>query len=355
VWVINNPMTAEQSPVSSSNPANFLALLSNSGTVLSGPSGYANTATTADFTLPRGLAIDLNGNAWLPNDSTVAGKTTTGPPNSNLIFEVTPSGTVTSIQTGTTAGTALEQPYGVAIDKLNNVWFASTTLKQVGEIADGASSVTFPATGKNTTGTTPSVVAVDTNGNIWVTATGTTASVSYIVNPLNGLPNAGTSTQVTSLGTVPIDTPFGLALDANNNAWIANESGTLRYILNMDSSGDILQQCSSGKLTTPRYMALDGAGNVWVTNLTAAPTGSIFEFSSTCQLLSGSTGFGAGTSSLISDPRSVAIDGSGNVWVTNNVTGASGSTTVVEIVGAAVPTVTPLALALKENKVGQRP
>jgi hypothetical protein len=355
-WIIDNPMTLGGSPVSATNPANFVSVLSNDGTVLSGASGYANTsnATSSDFTYPRGLAIDLNGNAWIANDSTIAARASTGPADSNLIFEISPSGAVSSIQTGTTAGTALEGPYAVAIDSLNNVWFTSTTLKKVGKIGNGDLSVTLPATGTNTTGATPSGIAVDTNGNIWVTGTATAAAgggVSYIVNPLNGLSGAGASTLFSAS---PINTPYGVAIDANNNAWIGNES-TPAVVLNMNSSGTVLQQCSGGDLTTPRYLAVDGAGNVWVTNLKAAPAGYMVEFSSTCQVLSGSTGFGGGTGSLISDPRSVAIDSSGNVWVANNVTGTSASTTVVEIVGAAAPTVTPLALALKNNKVGQRP
>jgi hypothetical protein len=52
----------------------------------------------------------------------------------------------------------------------------------------------------------------------------------------------------------------------------------------------------------------------------------------------------------MSSPFSLAIDGSGNVWVSNN-TGNS----VTEIVGAAAPVVTPLALAVKNNTLGKRP
>jgi hypothetical protein len=46
----------------------------------------------------------------------------------------------------------------------------------------------------------------------------------------------------------------------------------------------------------------------------------------------------------------VAIDGSGDVWV-GNFTGSS----VTEYVGAAAPTVTPLAVAVKTNALGARP
>jgi hypothetical protein len=46
----------------------------------------------------------------------------------------------------------------------------------------------------------------------------------------------------------------------------------------------------------------------------------------------------------------LAIDGSGDVWVTNN-----GNSTVSEFIGAAVPVVTPLAVGVKNNTLGTRP
>ena len=57
------------------------------------------------------------------------------------------------------------------------------------------------------------------------------------------------------------------------------------------------------------------------------------------------------------DPLNVAIDPSGNIWITNytggTVTNSTGS--VVEIIGTAAPVVTPLSAAAGGSLLGQKP
>jgi hypothetical protein len=50
----------------------------------------------------------------------------------------------------------------------------------------------------------------------------------------------------------------------------------------------------------------------------------------------------------------VTLDPSGNVWVANNTTGTTANS-IFEIVGSGAPTVTPIALSLKNGTVGQKP
>jgi hypothetical protein len=52
----------------------------------------------------------------------------------------------------------------------------------------------------------------------------------------------------------------------------------------------------------------------------------------------------------MASPAAIAIDGSGNVWVTN-----TGDSSLTEFVGAAAPVVTPLAAAVKNNNQGGQP
>ncbi len=354
VWVINNPFTpSSTTPSNPSSGGNFVAELSNNGTLLSPTAGYLASSPT--FTYPRGIAVDLNDTAWISNDGTVTGLTSTnvtvGPANSNLLFSITSSGVTGSVQTGTTSGTALDQPYGIAVDASNNVYFSSQALQQVGVLASGASSVTFPAAGTSTTTATPFPPAVDTSGNIWAVGDSSTGGVSYTVSPLGGSSSAGMTTTITKS---PLNGAlYSVAIDGSNNAWV----DTATKLVNVTSSGTEKETCSSSTtLTAGRFLAVDGAGNIWISNL--KNPGWVVEFSPTCTLLSGSTGLGAGSASqasLMQNPRSLAVDSSGNVWVANNLTGASGSTTIVEIVGVAAPTITPVALALKQQKVGQRP
>ena len=80
---------------------------------------------------------------------------------------------------------------------------------------------------------------------------------------------------------------------------------------------------------------------MWVAN--SAASSGVTELSNSGAVLSPSVGFAA---SKLFNPYGVAIDGSGNVWLTN----LGGN--VNELVGAAVPVVTPLALGVKNNTLG---
>jgi hypothetical protein len=56
------------------------------------------------------------------------------------------------------------------------------------------------------------------------------------------------------------------------------------------------------------------------------------------------------TGAQIDEPDGIAIDGSGDVWVTNVA-----DSVLVEFVGAAAPVVTPMVAAVKGNTLGARP
>jgi hypothetical protein len=53
--------------------------------------------------------------------------------------------------------------------------------------------------------------------------------------------------------------------------------------------------------------------------------------------------------SLANPARSVAVDGSGNIWV------LLGDNTMTEYMGLATPAVTPLSAAVKGKKLGSEP
>jgi hypothetical protein len=60
--------------------------------------------------------------------------------------------------------------------------------------------------------------------------------------------------------------------------------------------------------------------------------------------MTSTNGYGYGT--VINGPTGIAIDGSGDVWLANN-TGNS----VVEIVGAGAPTITPIVASINATGV----
>jgi hypothetical protein len=105
-------------------------------------------------------------------------------------------------------------------------------------------------------------------------------------------------------------------------------------------------------MTQPNAITIDGAGNAWVKGL-GPNTGNytITEFSNAGAVLSGPNGF------FSTSAGGIAIDESGDVWTNYAAVSALVSTQwyVEEIVGAATPVVTPLALGVKNNALGTRP
>lgn len=82
---------------------------------------------------------------------------------------------------------------------------------------------------------------------------------------------------------------------------------------------------------------------MWVGGFTSK---NIVEFSNSGAVLSGPVGYRSGDRSAV---EGIAVDGSGNVWATSD------SSSVSEIVGAAVPVVTPIAVGVTTNMLGTRP
>jgi sugar lactone lactonase YvrE len=150
----------------------------------------------------------------------------------------------------------------------------------------------------------PAGVAVDAEGNLWVTG-GYEDRVVKFSSQGEYLLQAG------SPGTGPgqLSNPGGIAADAEGNVWVADSDNS--RIQQFDSEGNFVQQFGSwgtgtGKLSDPTGIAIDPEGDIWV-----ADTGNnrIQEFSS-----AGSFIRQAGSGEL-SSPVGLGVDPEGDIWV----------------------------------------
>ncbi len=160
----------------------------------------------------------------------------------------------------------------------------------------------------------PRGMAVDASGNVWVVSN----AISNVmkISPL-GVP---IGTYTTGLAG-----PTGVAIAPNGNVWITNigteiSPGVYTYnnsVTALSSSGSsVYSEITGGGITGPNWIAIDGTGNVWVTN-TGNTTPSISE-------ITGSTGVAKSpvttgdTGGGLSVPNYIAADTSGNIWVSNS-------------------------------------
>jgi hypothetical protein len=115
-----------------------------------------------------------------------------------------------------------------------------------------------------------------------------------------------------SRGNGPSQT--AIAIDGQGNVWTANNfttsDNTASSVSELASNGAILSGpagYTGGGLNVPSWIAIDPSGNAWLTNMYSA---GLIKLSNTGTPLSGSTGFPTSSPATLG----LAIDGFGNVW-----------------------------------------
>jgi hypothetical protein len=324
--------------------------------------------TGAGLNGPTGLGIDSVGNVWVSNYYALPSKfSPTGAP----------------LFSGGTPSAGLTNSYSIAIDLQNNAWVPyessdSSVNKGLGSVA------VFNSAGQSIAGTSgysaggllyPIAIAFDTKGTAWIVDYGN--SHITLLSP-TGQPLSGATGYTASSFAFPV----AIAIDANQDAWIANLGDTTLTNLSADGTkssfvsccnapaglaidqkgyiwaanyyGDSVSQISSsgavissgytgGGLVHPQGLAIDGAGNVWVANYRSDPNTHLTSLtelagsnaSAPGKVLSPASGWG--TDAGLLEAFALAVDASGNLWVTN-----FGSNTLTQFVGVAPPVKTPL-------------
>jgi hypothetical protein len=200
---------------------------------------------------------------------------------------------------------------------------------------------------------------------------------------------AGTGLQIGQVFTAAMASPYGVAIDKNNGVWIADASYSsnspgfngLTYLAAPSNSSSGLIPSSAyivnGTLTPTgspsqgsvqresTYDEVDGNNNVWVASqgIAAIAEASYNPTTNTITYLTPATNLGF--THTQSSTYGIAIDPSGNVWLTNTgatatYTGQAGSlipigASMTVVVGAAGPVVTPLSERVASNTLGQKP
>lgn len=261
----------------------------------------------------------LNGTQTV-NSANATSFTVTGASSFN---EPAGSATGTATMSTTTPGAV---PAGVnvahgAIDSSGDLWVTSEYPGDTIARITPTGATVFPTI---TTVQQPEFPAIDRSGNAWI-AVQQTASQIYIISPTGGqtvLTSASTGAELTST--------FGAAVDGNGNVWFANRCGN--YGNCGTTAGENSLVLINGGVSTP------GTANTAISPPTNYVPQAQYPATATT------------ATNILYGSLNLAIDPSGNLWVTN-YTGNS----VVELVGAAAPVATPLSVAAANNQLGQKP
>ena len=320
-------------------------------TTLAGTTGSSGstdgTGSAARFTNPNGVAMDASGNVYVADW------------NNHTIRKITPAGVVTTLagtagSSGSTDGTGsaarFNRPFGVVLDASGNMYVAEQsnhTIRKITPTGVVVASTTTLAGTAGSTGTTdgtgsaarfnnPRGVATDASGNVYVADylnhTIRKITSAGVVTTLAGTAGSSGSTDATG-SAARFNGPGGVALDASGNVYVTdNNNHTIRKITpagvvttlagRAGSRGSTDATGNAARFDNPNGVATDASGNVYVADylnhtirkITSA--GVVTTLAGTAGS-SGSTD-ATGSAARFNGPGGVALDASGNVYVTDN-------------------------------------
>jgi sugar lactone lactonase YvrE len=311
-----------------------------------GSTGATGSTSAADslasFNAPTGVAVDASGNVYVADYG------------NNEIRKISITGTVTTIAGNGTQGSlngngstaTFNGPTSLALDPAGNIYVADDNNNQIRKITPAGLVSTLA--GSDSTGAVdgigaaayffgPSGVACDAQGNVYVadagnnlirmiTPAGSVTTISGNINP--GAANG-------ALLSATFNNPSGLAVDKSGNIYVADMLNNLvRKISGGQVStlaGDVDTTASINGLGTaaafyfPNSIAVDASGNTYVTEYVTDlirkidPSGNVTTFAG-----NGNAGQAdsTGTASSFNGPSGVAIDANGNLYIAdtyNNV------------------------------------
>ena len=319
--------------------------------VVSTIAGLANQLGSADgagsaarFCDPAGTAIDAAGNLYVADYGNF------------LVRKITPAGVVTTLAgfagngstDGTGPGARFLWPFYLAVDGAGSVYVSDTDNRIIRKIArDGGVTTLAGLAGSNgsTDGTgsaarfsQPEGIAVDGAGNVYVADYGYSTirkiTADGTVSTFAGLAGSGGSAD--GLGSAArFQNPRGAALDSAGNLYVADSmNNTIRKITPAglvstfagaagNEAGSADGTGSAARFNQPKGLAVDSAGNVYVadngnnTIRQITPGGVVTTLAGSA----GSSGTADGTGSVarFNGPWGLAVDTAGNVFVADNV------------------------------------
>jgi len=205
-------------------------------------------------------------------------------------------------------GGGMKTMISMAVDAMGNVWSTSSDsyVSDVTEISSAGVFLSGPGGYSPGLSADAGPMAIDTLGNVWIGNGSNSGGGSLIELSANG------TVLLTAKGIVINPSsgynglfPAGLAIDANNNIWVANRIANI--VDEFSSSGQLLSGptgFTGGGINTPDQLAINPSGDVWVANNSGS---SVSELSSSGAPLGPSTGIPV-------PAAAVAIDHQGNVW-----------------------------------------
>ena len=376
-----------------SAPPVISALTPNSA--LAGGPAFSLTVTGSGFT--AGAVVEWNGNSLTTSDSGANQLTAAVPasliaspggayvtvqvngvPSNIFTFVITSAnglgGIIITVAGGAGTGTvsfsgdggpataaALEFPAGVAVDASGNIYIADTFNNRIRKVSVGGIITTVAGNGNqgfsgdggpatSASLSKPIGVAVDVSGNLYISDQYNNrirrVSTSGIITTVAGSGNVGVVNSTVTGGfggdggpatSALLNFPWGVAVDASGNLFIADGGGNDR-VRKVSANGIITTVAGNGTygfsgdggpatsalLAAPWGVAVDASGNLYISDaanndLRKVSSDGIITTIAGNQTAGFSGDGGPATAAELSNPFGIAADASGNIYIADEM------------------------------------
>jgi sugar lactone lactonase YvrE len=323
------------------------------GSSLSRTGSVDGTGTAAHFNYPTGITVDASGNLYVTDTE------------NDTIRKITPAGVVTTLAgkagvigyaDGTGTAAKFYNPEGITVDASGNLYVTDgngySTIRKItsaGVVTILAGNITenghADGTGTAAFFDAPQEIAVDASGNLYVADWGddtirkVTAEgvVTTVAGWANGCGSSDGTGSITTGSPAFFCEPMGIAVDASGNLYVADTgNSTIRKITSegvvttlagepgsydsTDGTG------SAARFWDPIGIAVDASGNLYVTDKyndtirKITPEGVVSTLAGTARQHGSADG--AGSAASFYYPQGIAVDATGNLYVadTDNAT-----------------------------------
>jgi len=314
------------------------------GSATFGFGGDNGPATSAELSSPTGVALDPAGNLYIGD----YGNSRLRKVSNGVITTVAGNGTVSfSGDNGAATSAQLTLPAGIAVGSGGNLYIADMGSERIREVSNGvittvAGNGTQGSGGDNGPATSaqlrePEGVAVDSAGNLFI-ADSSNSRVRKVSNGVittvagNGTYGFGGDNALAT--SAQLDFPRDVAVDLAGNLYIAD---SLNNRIRKVSNGAITTVAGGGtqlgdngpatgaQLISPWSIAVDSGGNLYIAdsgnNRIRKVSGGVI----TTVAGSGVQGFsgdnGPAISAQLADPSGIAVDSVGNLYVADTGNG----------------------------------